>query len=865
MTLRLYGSPRKRRESTTDWDIGRGQTTDRRISVHANSTGRRPRAGTTGRAQTARSAGPPTRLLRRWAGVAAVGLTVAGVAACGTAPPGDGEAASPTFSRATSAALGFEGPVANVTDLVAPTPDDGTWTIVGSVFEPDEGRSVATVWTSEDGAAWESEDVGAGSADETMTAATRTEDGIVAVGRVGGGDQADAALWTRADGEWTASSPEPLGGEHEQWAFDVAAGPGGMVVAGGENVWGEIRPRLWFSADGSDWTSVDGGPGGPLDTTGEETVRAVTPAGDGFVAVGSRLVDNEQDGMAWYSADGESWEQLDTPTLSGPGRQEVVSVTAFDGGLVAGGMSDLNGDGRGEPVVWRSADGRTWDGPNASLPMSEGKWDAARDLEVQSISFGPTGGLIAAGGNEWRPVVWQSTDGGVTWVELPDPVHGNLFQDGVALRAAASLDGVTVAIGAEPSVLLLDWPRWADVSGDAFPKSEAQPFATSVATDGEGTTIAAGGLFTASVGEQREAFAGQLWRRTGDGWEALDNANLAAGHVLDVTSFAGGFVAVGLEDFGLASKRVTVTDTNPDGLMWLSRDGNDWARFGVADARINEEMLGFIDDPSQAGLPAAIEQLEREDPPVSVAPAGGDGTRSLAAVSAYGDGFIAVGSVYYGGDAEPIILMSPDGVNVGAESPPHAGPGIQQYDDVCVDDEGNAVVVGAGGTNGAYDVFAALRKPEAWTAASGPFTGSGDQRAYACAASDEGFIMVGSDDRTGNRDARVWTSTDGLEWTEVESSILGGTGDQWASAVAPAPGGGWLVAGTDRATGDGDIALWRIDSSGDVTRRDRGERALRGPGEQTVSSIDITEDGHVTLAGNDYGRVGLWESATVDR
>jgi hypothetical protein len=484
---------------------------------------------------------------------------------------------------------------------------------------------------------------------------------------------------------------------------------------------------------------------------------------------------------------------------------------------------------------------------------------------VASISFGPTGGLIAAGGNEWQPVIWQSTDGGATWVELPNPVHGDLFQDGVALRAAASLDGVTMAIGAEPSVLRLDWPRWEDVSGDAFPKSEAQPFATSVATDGEGTTVAAGGLFTASVGEQREVFAGQLWRRSGDGWEALDSANLAAGHVLDVTSFAGGFVAVGLEDFGLASKRVTTDDTNPDGLLWLSRDGADWARFGVADARINEEMLGFIDDPSQAGLPAAIEQLEREDPPVSVAPAGGDGTRSLAAVSAYGDGFIAVGSVYYGGDAEPIILMSPDGVNVGAESPPHVGAGIQQYDDVCVDDEGNAVVVGAGGTNGAYDVFAAVRKPEAWTAANGPFTGSGDQRAYACAASDEGFIMVGSDDRTGNRDARVWTSTDGLEWTEVESSILGGTGDQWASAVAPVPGGGWLVAGTDRATGDGDIALWRIDSSGDVTRRDRGERALRGPGEQTVSSIDVTEAGHVTLAGNDYGRVGLWESSTVDR
>ena len=122
--------------------------------MHANSSGRRPRAGTTGPAgRPARQAGPPPRRPRRWVGAVAVGLTVAGVAACGTAPPGDGEAASPTFSRVTGAAVGFEGPVANVSDLVAPTPDGGSWTIVGSVFEPDEGRSVAAVWTSEDGAA----------------------------------------------------------------------------------------------------------------------------------------------------------------------------------------------------------------------------------------------------------------------------------------------------------------------------------------------------------------------------------------------------------------------------------------------------------------------------------------------------------------------------------------------------------------------------------------------------------------------------------------------------------------------------------------------------------------------------------------
>ena len=178
------------------------------------------------------------------------------------------------------------------------------------------------------------------------------------------------------------AAPTPLGGEHEQWAFDVAAGPGGMLVAGGENVWGEIRPRLWFSADGESGRASTAAPGGPLDTTGEETVRAVAPVGDGFVAVGSRHVDNEQDGMAWYSPDGETWEQLDTPTLSAArAARSVLSVTAFDGGLVAGGMSDLNGDGQGEPVVWRSADGRTWEARRPVAADERGQVGAARDLD----------------------------------------------------------------------------------------------------------------------------------------------------------------------------------------------------------------------------------------------------------------------------------------------------------------------------------------------------------------------------------------------------------------------------------------------------------------------------------------------------
>jgi hypothetical protein len=125
-------------------------------------------------------------------------------------------------------------------------------------------------------------------------------------------------------------------------------------------------------------------------------------------------------------------------------------------------------------------------------------------------------------------------------------------------------------------------------------------------------------------------------------------------------------------------------------------------------------------------------------------------------------------------------------------------------------------------------------------------------------------VIVGSDDRSGDTDARVWTSEDGLEWTRVESGLLGGGGDQWASAVTAVPDGGWLIGGTDTAAGDGDIALWRLLADGEVSRRDRGEPELGGVGEQSVSHIAIDDD-RVLIVGDDYGRVGLWESDTIDR
>ncbi len=773
----------------------------------------------------------------------------------------------PTFSRARGSALGFGKPASTVSDLVAPAGDGQPWTIVGSLYDPHEGASVAAVWHGDDAHDWKRETIepSRSGRSESLAAAVPTDGGMLAVGRIGDGGSSDAAVWLADGDNWHESRPDAMGGDHEQWAFDVAKGDGGILVAGGENVWGEVRPRLWFSPDGKTWTSVDGGPGGVFDTTGEESVRDIAAFGSGFVAVGSRSVDNNQDAVAWYSADGQTWEQIDAPTLAGPGRQELDAVAATSTMLVAGGYTSPEG-GQAVPVSWRSADGRNWEPSSPPLPLNDDPRQAATDLTIRSITVDDQG-ILAAGGSEWRPHVWRSTDG-VNWATLQNPVHGGLFEDGVELEDAITANGQTVALGAGPAVLVLK-SRWEDATGDAFPTGGQQPFATSIAETPD-VTIAGGGEYTAATGSNREKYTGQVWMRHGDDWKPVNSDDLSPGQIMDVVPYAGGFAAVGIEDFGVASGRKVVSaDPLPDGIAWVSPDGKKWTRIGAEAPHVDEGDLEVLDnfDPTNADV---IAQLEAEAPPRSVDPAGGDGTRSLSAAAAVGNGFVAVGVAYQLGDADPIVISS-DGTSIAGEDPGIHGEGIQRFNDVCANPDGVAVAVGVAGTTGGYDALAARRDGNgAWqvgTAADGSFGGPGSQLAYGCAASDDGFVMVGSDDSSGDTDARVWTSPDGVSWTEVLASPLGGGGDQWASAVAANPGhsGGWLVGGTDTSGGDGDIALWRITAKGEVERRDRGERALGGPGEQTVTGITIDDHGHVTLAGDDYGRVGLWESDVLDR
>jgi hypothetical protein len=821
------------------------------------------------RCEAARAGNTASRTTaKRWCCAASGLALVAG--ACAGSSNASSDGSEPTFERAAGSSITYEDPMADVADLLAPAADGQPWLILGSVYDPKAGTTVAATWSADDGRSWERSDVKPAhkGVDEVMTAGERDADGnVLAVGWVGEEPESDAAVWRyRASGDdkgWTLSTPKAMQGDHEQWAFDVTSNETGTLVAGGENAWGEVRPRLWFSADGNSWESVDDGAGGPFDATGDESIRDIAAVGKGFIAVGSATGD-AQDGAAWFSSDGTTWSRVEAPTLGGPGRQALESVVWTGDVVVAGGYA-TDANGQGQPVIWRSGDGTTWSRPSTALELDSDGRTAATDYSVTGLSFDGTG-ITASGGAKWRPHTWRSADGGQSWQMLPNPVHAGLFGDGVALVDSAAAGKVRVAIGSEPSVLYLDSAsRWQDASGDAFPNGGTQPFATSLAV-GPKATVAAGYRHSAPKGATRETFGGQIWLDRGaGGWEAIDSKKLAAGQLTDVVPFKGGFVAVGTEDFGVAAGRQFLGDSQPDGLVWTSPDGRKWTRLGVTPSDVTEADLQVIENPD-ASQAEVITGILASQPPETVKPAGGPGVRSLDAAAPISNGFIAVGVAYVAGDADPIVVTSTDGKTLKGENPGAGGAGTQRFRDVCVVDNNSIAVGSTSGAEGS-DVLVRYRSKDGkWSevADDGTFGGGGNQQAYGCAASDEGFIIVGSDDRSGDADARVWTSEDGREWTRAESGMFGGGGDQWASAAAAVPSGGWLIGGTDTAVGDGDVALWRVADDGEITRRDRGETELGGTGRQSVTSIVIDDD-RVLIAGTDYGRVGIWESDTIDR
>lgn len=105
------------------------------------------------------------------------------------------------------------------------------------------------------------------------------------------------------------------------------------------------------------------------------------------------------------------------------------------------------------------------------------------------------------------------------------------------------------------------------------------------------------------------------------------------------------------------------------------------------------------------------------------------------------------------------------------------------------------------------------------------------------------LVAVGFDDAAGSgRDAAVWTSSNGTDWTEITGGALAGTGDQVLTRVYPTGGtqAGFpklVGGGFEVVNGDQNAAIWYSDDGRTWTRETSSEGELDGAGAQTIGSI----------------------------
>ena len=144
-------------------------------------------------------------------------------------------------------------------------------------------------------------------AGQRMTSVTAVGPGLVAVGVVGNGGGAHAAVWTSPDGVSWSRVPHDeaaFGGVDDKWMESVTAGGPGLVavgvVGGGE---GEGDAAVWTSVDGVAWSRV------PHDEAvfGGAAMSDVIAGGPGLVAVGGSA---ESDAVVWTSVDGFTWSRV---------------------------------------------------------------------------------------------------------------------------------------------------------------------------------------------------------------------------------------------------------------------------------------------------------------------------------------------------------------------------------------------------------------------------------------------------------------------------------------------------------------------------------------------------------------------------
>ena len=340
-------------------------------------------------------------------------------------------------------------------------------------------------------------------------------------------------------------------------------------------------------------------------------------------------------------------------------------------------------------------------------------------------------------------------------------------------------------------------------------------------------TVTAGGPGLVAVGNDfsgDESVAAVWTSPDGITWTRVQDEAVLGGEflqMLGVTAGGPGLVAVGTNQVG--------GDSNA--AVWTSPDGITWTRVqdeAVFAAEGWLEVLGvtvggpglvavglreFLRDNLYAAVWASTDGITWTKAPDDEAFLSGEGARRLmASVTAGGPGLVAVGNET-SVDLDAAVWTSPDGITWS-------------------------------------------RVPHDETV----FGGEGAQVMASVTVGGPGLVAVGSDFSGGDKDAAVWTSTDGITWTRVphDEAVLGGGGFQEMTSVTA--GGPGLVAVGTESVGDSVAAVWTSTDGITWTRVPHDDTVFGGEGDQKMSSVTVGGPGLVAV-GIDETDAAVWVAA----
>lgn len=237
---------------------------------------------------------------------------------------------------------------------------------------------------------------------------------------------------------------------------------------------------------------------------------------------------------------------------------------------------------------------------------------------------------------------------------------------------------------------------------------------------------------------------------------------------------------------------------------------------------------------------------------------GGPGHEVGGMISEAGDGgYILTGMTEsYGAGNCDLWILKIDSNGSRVWDRPFGGTGIDVGVEVQKTSDGGYIIVGYTTSGGAGGKDAVLVKTDSNGDAEWgrTFGGRGDDVASSVReAKGGGYVFAGSTDSYGIGKGDVWLVKTDRSGVEEWNRTFGGPGDDEGMAIVEAEDGGYLIAGRTDSYGSGGYDGWLVKT--DTQGKIEWERTFGGPKQDGFTSIEKASDGGYVICGfsNSFG------------